>query len=160
MYTLVVAAPGIRWVDYEMKRALARICSRHGAAALLLLVLLPAEAANLALLARERPCECRHDSCPMRPPAKAAKAEPPSCHGRHHQAAQPEPGASSIRATCGCGHSHSPAAPHRESRAVLEPVLAALLPLPAGFLGLPDGAGLSDLLPDPAFPPPRFPVSA
>lgn len=168
-----------------MRAALAWIFSRHGAAVLLLMVLLPAELASLAFAAderHERRCGCQQDSCPMRSPAKAVQAEPP-CHGdasqtQHggghhaagshhaaggHHAAQPEPapGSScSLRASCGCGHPHSPAAPHQAPRAVLEPVVTALPPLSSGFLTLLDGPGCSDLLPDPESPPPRFPVPA
>lgn len=149
-----------------MRRAWRSIFSRQGAAALLLLVLLPAESASLALAVKERHCECEHDSCPMRAPSQAAKpaaeAGPPSCHGAGaSHAAQPESGPSpSIRSTCGCGQSHSPAAPHRDSRAVLEPILTALSPLPAGALRLPgDPTGLS-VLRDPESPPPKFPFFA
>ena len=149
-----------------MSRALRGTFSRYGAAALLL-VLLPAGLASPAFLAQERHCECRHDSCPMRAPAKAAQTPPP-CHGsggHHgadgHYAAQPEPAprtSCSLRASCGCGHPHDAAAPHQSPMAVLEPVLTALAQLPAGFLGRVDGAGRSDLLPDPESPPPRLPV--
>jgi len=137
---------------------------------MLLLVLLPAQVASPAFLAQEQHhCECRHDSCPMRAPAKAAQTPPP-CHGgggHHgsggHHAAQPEPApktSCALRASCGCGHPHEAAAFQQGPRAVLEPVLTAFAPLPSGFLRLVDGPGRSDLLPDPESPPPRLPVPA
>src|SRR5262245_47604910 len=150
-----------------MSRDLRRTFSRYGAA-VLLLVLLPAELASPAFLAQEHHRECRHDSCPMRAPAKAAQTQLP-CHGAGHHgsgghhAAQPEPAprtSCSLRASCGCGHSHETAAFHQAPRAVLEPVLTAFAPLPSGFLLLVDGPGRSDLLPDPESPPPRFSVPA
>ena len=104
--------------------------------------------------------ECRHDSCPMHRPVKAAT---PSCHGSHtpegSRAEMPVPmktGAScSLSASCGCGHPHSPGEPHHETPAVLAASRAAALSAPAGLAASWTDPGPSVFLPVPDPPPPQ-----
>lgn len=98
--------------------------------------------------------DCGHGSCPKRPPVKAASKPP--CHGSHGEEAAAPAGAScSLSSSCQCGHSHSPAAPHHEVRAVLAMASAGRLPSPAGLvapLAAPSPLGLASV---PESPPPR-----
>ncbi len=137
-----------------------RVRGRQAGAVLLLVLLLAPEAALAVWRGAGHGCACPHDSCPVRP---AVQPEPPSCHdtGAHHAAPPVDPGPQrSLHAACPCGLPHSPIAPHREARALLEAAPAAFSLPPAGFLThRPVSEPLSHL-PVPESPPPRSAVPA
>jgi hypothetical protein len=141
------------------RRAEVRSRGRRAAAALLLVLLLIPETALAVWRGAAHGCECRHDSCPVRP---AEAVPPPGCHDTGgHPAPPADTGPPrSLQAACSCGLPHAPAAPHRESRAVFEAAYLAFSLPPSGFLALRPGSAPASHLTVPESPPPRSPVPA